>query len=177
LYRLNNLNKESNEVLYSNEIITRVDGEGIGYIKKLSIENDRKKIRLCTHNNKNESIHEMFIVHEYGAYVRPHKHPGKIESTHIIEGVVDLVIFDDNGNINDVIKMGDYASGNIFYYRIAAPIYHTLIIKSDILVFHETTNGPFNSHDTVFPLWAPVGNNDQVVSDYMNELAQKIKLK
>jgi hypothetical protein len=172
---LNNLNKENNEVLYSNEIITRVDGKGISYIKKLSTENDRKKIRLCTHNNKNESLHEMFIVHEYGAYVRPHKHLGKIESTHIIEGIVDVVIFDDNGKIDDVFRMGDYTSGNIFYYRIAAPLFHSLIIRSDILVFHETTNGPFNRIDTIFPSWAPVGDNEQDVLDYMNEINQEIK--
>jgi len=48
LYLLNNLKKESNEVFYSNEIITCVNGEAISYFKKQSTENDKKKIRLKT---------------------------------------------------------------------------------------------------------------------------------
>ena len=31
----------------------------------------------------------MLIVHPAGAYVRPHKHEGKSESTHVVEGDVD----------------------------------------------------------------------------------------
>ena len=85
----------------------------------------------------------MLIVHERGAYVRPHKHPAKTESTHIIEGLVDVVLFEDDARIERVISMGDYASGRAFYYRMDVPVFHTLIIRSDVLVFHETTNGPF----------------------------------
>jgi hypothetical protein len=51
--------------------------------------------------------------------------------------------------------MGDYASGRKFYYRSDAQAYHTLIIRSDVLVFHETTQGPFRREDTVFATWAP----------------------
>jgi cupin fold WbuC family metalloprotein len=173
----NNYIFESPEVMYAINNIERINKKNIEEFKQLSSKNQRKRIRLCAHHNKNELIHEMLIVHERGVYVRPHKHPEKSESTHIIEGVVDVVIFDDYGHIEDVIRMGDYASGNIFYYRMATPLYHTLIIRSDILVFHETTNGPFNKLDTVFPSWAPLGDNEQYVVDYMNKLTQEIKFK
>ena len=171
----NNYTFENTEVMYSIDKIERINKNNIEEFKLLSSKNPRKKIRLCVHHNKNELIHEMLIVHERGVYIRPHKHLGKIESTHIIEGIVDVVIFDDYGNIEDVIRMGDYASGNIFYYRLAASLYHTLIIRSDILVFHETTNGPFNRIDTVFPSWAPLEENEQCVFNYMNQLTQEIK--
>ena len=171
----NNYTFENTEVMYSIDKIERINKNNIEEFKLLSSKNPRKKIRLCVHHNKNELIHEMLIVHERGVYIRPHKHLGKIESTHIIEGIVDVVIFDDYGNIEDVIRMGDYASGNIFYYRLAASLYHTLIIRSDILVFHETTNGPFNRIDTVFPSWAPLEKNEQCVFNYMNQLTQEIK--
>jgi cupin fold WbuC family metalloprotein len=87
--------------------------------------------------------------------VRPHKHLGKPESFHVIEGIVDVIIFDECGDIREVIQMGNYGSDRVFYYRISTPIYHTLLIRSDILVFHETTTGPFNRVDTVFAPWSP----------------------
>ncbi len=117
----------------------------------------------------------MLIVHERSAYVRPHKHPGKTESTHIIEGLVDVVIFDDDGRIERVIRMGDYASGGIFFYRMAKPVFHTLIIRSDILVFHETTSGPFDRRDTVFASWAPEDSDEHSVSIFMAQLDDKVR--
>jgi cupin fold WbuC family metalloprotein len=150
------------------------DRSDIDLLKQLSSHNPRKRIRLCAHENPDDRLHEMLIVHERSAYVRPHKHPGKTESTHIIEGLVDVVIFDDEGQIDRIISMGDYASGKTFYYRMAIPVFHTLIIRSEVLVFHETTNGPFNRSDTVFASWAPEdGDVDSVVS-FMTDLKAKI---
>jgi cupin fold WbuC family metalloprotein len=131
---------------------------------------------LCAHGGPEDRLHEMLIVHERSAYVRPHRHPGKTESTHIIEGLVDVVVFDDDGRIASVIRMGDYASGRTFYYRMAAPVFHTLIIRSDVLVFHETTNGPFDRRDTVFAPWAPQDGDVNAVSTFMADLDDRVRL-
>lgn len=163
------------EVLYSKSAIVAVDQSEIEYFKQLSSLNPRKRVRLCTHASSEDRLHEMLIVHERSAYVRPHKHSGKTESTHIIEGVVDVVMFDDEGRIERVISMGDYASGKIFYYRMAIPVFHTLIIRSDILVFHETTNGPFDRRDTVFAPWAPEDGDVNSVSNFMANLNDKVR--
>jgi len=116
----------------------------------------------------------MLIVHERGAYVRPHKHPGKTESTFIIEGTVDVVVFYDDGSIERVMRMGDYASGRTFYNRMASPVFHTLIIRSDVLVFHEVTNGPFNRSDTVFAPWAPDECDANAVNTYSADLKYRV---
>jgi cupin fold WbuC family metalloprotein len=164
------------EVLYSEAAITTTDRSDIDLFKQLSSRNPRRRVRLCAHDSPDDRLHEMLIVHERSAYVRPHKHPGKTESTHIIEGLVDVVIFDDNGRIERVISMGDYASGRKFYYRMAIPVFHTLIIRSDILVFHETTNGPFDRGDTVFAPWAPEDSEVHSVSLFMADLDDRVRL-
>lgn len=164
----------SPEVLYSEAVITATDRSDIAHFKQLSSRNLRKRIRLCAHGAPDDRLHEMLIVHERGAYVRPHKHPGKSESTHIIEGLVDVVMFDDDGTIGSVIRMGDYASGRIFYYRLAVPVFHTLIIRSDVLVFHETTNGPFDRMDTVFAPWAPDDGDVDSVSAFVSDLNDRV---
>jgi cupin fold WbuC family metalloprotein len=168
--------QESPEVLYSKDELSTVNSAEIDALKARSLENDRKRVRLCTHSDSNDVLHEMLIVHRKNTYVRPHKHPGKTESTHIIEGLVDIVLFDDEGKVDRVLNMGDYASGRIFYYRMATPMFHTLIIRSDILVFHETTNGPFNRDATRFAPWAPEESETTVVFDFMSDLNKRLSL-
>lgn len=163
------------EVLYSELSITTTDRSDIDIFKQLSSHNPRKRIRLCAHASPEDRLHEMLIVHERSAYVRPHKHPGKTESMHIIEGLVDVVVFDDDGRIERVIGMGDYASGETFFYRMTKPVFHTLIIRTDILVFHETTSGPFDRGDTVFATWAPEDSDVNSVSIFMAQLDDKVR--
>jgi cupin fold WbuC family metalloprotein len=158
------------EVLYTRDALTKVDRSEIDHFKQLSSANPRKRVRLCAHADPEDRLHEMLIVHERGAYVRPHKHPGKTESTHIIEGMVDVVVFDDHGHITDVLSVGDYASGRTFYYRMAVPAFHTLLIRSDVLVFHEITNGPFDRSNTVFAPWAPADHDTAAVEHYVEKL-------
>lgn len=166
----------SPEVLYSDVAITVVDRSNIDLFKQRSSLNPRKRIRLCAHGSPDDRLHEMLIVHERGTYVRPHKHPGKTESTHIIEGLVDVVLFEDDGRIERVISMGDYASGRAFYFRMGIPVFHTLIIRSDVFVFHETTNGPFDRRNTVFAPWAPEDGDVSAVSTFMSGLDERIRL-
>ena len=57
-------------------------------------------------------------------------------------------------------------------------IYHTLLIKSDVLVFHETTSGPFRPADTVWAPWSPNEFEEETVSAYLEMLTistEKIK--
>ena len=95
LATINKYRQQNAEVLYSKGSLTTTDQSDINHFKQLSSHNPRKRIRLCAHLSQDDLLHEMLIVHEKNAYVRPHKHPGKNESTHIIEGLVDVVLFDD----------------------------------------------------------------------------------
>jgi cupin fold WbuC family metalloprotein len=161
---------ESAEVVYADEGIVTVDSASIAALIRDAAHNPRRRIRLCTHSNVEDAVHEMLIVHERSCYVRPHKHIGKSESFHVIEGEVDVVILDDLGNVTDVISMGPYGSDRSFFYRIAEPLYHTLLIRSEVLVFHETTSGPFQRDQTVFASWSPDGEEADEVASYLSVL-------
>jgi cupin fold WbuC family metalloprotein len=153
--------KESNEVLYPTEDIVVVGAGDLSEMKRLAVLNPRKRIRLCTHRCLNDPLHEMFIVHTSDCYVRPHKHIDKVESMAILEGTVDVLLFDDNGDLRQIIKMGSIDSGRCFYYRLPGQIYHMLLIKSPFLVFHEVTEGPFQREKIVYPDWAPEENSKE----------------
>ena len=163
------------EVLFVDETFLTVDRQRIEFLKQEALKNKRTRIRLCTHANMSNSVHEMLIVHVKGNYIPPHKHINKSESFHVIEGSADLFFFDENGEIIKIISMGDTNSGKVFYYRVSQAIYHTLIVTSDIFVFHETTRGPFIPSETIFGSWAPHEDDEKAVKIYMDELMERKK--
>ena len=160
------------EVIFVEGGTVAVERQEIELLKRKAEVTQRKRIRLCAHQHVDEKLHEMFIVHTRDTYVRPHKHLNKIESFHVIEGSVDLIMFDEAGTITEILQMGDYQSGRPFYHRLSDPCYHTLLITSDVLVFHETTGGPFRSSDNIFAPWAPDGSDDARATEYMEALAK-----
>ena len=165
---------ESDEVLYPDEDIVHLRPADLQELKILATMNIRHRVRLCAHRSSNDALHEMFIVHMRDCYVRPHKHLGKTESMAVLEGEVDVVLFNDDGAILQVISMGDSSSGKVCYQRLADPIYHTLLIRSEFLVFHEITEGPFLRESTVFPDWAPA-ETDVATEAFLNRLETLIK--
>jgi len=162
--------KFNDEVLFATDAIVQIDASDIEELKQKAKKNPRKRIRICVHKDKKDQIHEMLIVHEKSCYVRPHKHFNKTESFHIIEGKADIILFHEDGTIDQIISMGDIASGLKFFYRLPPSNYHTLLIHTDVLVFHETTNGPFRTEDTILAPWSPPVNDLNAVSRYMEKL-------
>ena len=147
--------RTSDGVLFADERIVKVGSEVMEMLKESVSHIESKRMRLCTHPDIGSDLHEMFVVLTKDTYIRPHKHIGKSESFHIIEGSLDVAIFNDSGSIHDVVQLGDHLSGFDFYYRLSEPRYHTPVVTSDIVVFHETTKGPFVRSDTVYAPWAP----------------------
>ena len=165
----------NNEVLYAADLIVQIDSLDIEELKLKAKKNSRKRIRVCIHKDIEENIHEMLIVHEKSCYVRPHKHTGKTESFHIIEGNADVILFHEDGSIDQVIPMGEITTGLKFYYRLPPFRFHTLLIHSDVLVFHEITSGPFRLEDTIFAPWSPEEADEAKVSQYMFKLKDFIQ--
>jgi len=169
-----NLSKFNDEVFFTQGAIAKLDQRAIDSLKERALENPRKRARICAHPDVDDSLHEMFIVHTRDTYVRPHKHLNKSESLHIIEGTVDVVLFDEQGEITGVSQMGEYQSGRSFFHRISEPCFHTLLISSDTLLFHEATDGPFRASDTIWAPWAPNQEDEPAAREYMKRLADAV---
>lgn len=165
----------NNEVLFAEDRIVQIQRGDIERMKEKAVVNQRRRIRLCAHRELSDPLHEMHIVMAQGTYVRPHKHLSHAESFHLIEGSCDVVFFDDEGAITDVVRMGTYDSGRRFYYRMSEPLYHSLIITSDFLVFHESRSGPFNSSETAFAPWSPEESHLSLVKEFMGRLGRMVE--
>jgi len=167
------LRAQNPEVYYSDDAIVTADDATIAELKRIAARNPRLRSRLCTHPDPLSGLHEMLIVHHRQAYVRPHKHSGKPESFHLIEGTAKVVIFDNARQISDVLDMAPYGQGKLCYYRMPDDVFHTILITSEWLVFHETTAGPFDPSRTAFPDWAPDGNDAATAGHYVAQLASE----
>jgi len=161
----------NNEVYYASDTFASLTKADINELKKKAMGNGSRKCRLCLHADEKAPVHEMFIAFGNGAYIRPHKHLKKEESFHLIEGTADAIFFDDKGNITEVLRMGDFTSGRYFYYRLSQPRYHTLIVRSDFIVFKEVTKGPLVSGETDFAEWSPEENSSEA-KNYMKKIAK-----
>lgn len=169
------LSKFNEEVYFAQGAVTKLAQRDIDGLRDRALENARMRARICAHPNVDESLHEMFIVHTRDTYVRPHKHLNKSESLHVIEGTVDIVLFDQQGEITGISPMGDYQSGRTFFHRISEPYFHTLLISSDTLIFHEATAGPFRATDTIWAPWAPRPEDEAAVNAYLRRLTASVE--
>lgn len=170
-----NFRKVDNQVYYAENPLVKVGNKNIKFLKDRLIRENLQRIRLCAHNDVNDAVHEMFIVLKKDTYIRPHKHLNKSESFHLIEGIADIIVFDDNGNVQEIIKMADYQSPQEMYYRMNVAYFHTVVVLSDFLVFHETTQGPFRKSDTVYAPWAPDESDIAAVRAYKGQLKNSVE--
>ncbi len=168
---------QQEEVLRVSGNMIRLDRKDIESLKKKAGRTKRKRIRICIHKSDKDIVHEMFIVHTKHTYIRPHKHLAKKESLHILEGVADILLFDERGKVQKIIPMGDYRSGLAFYMKMETPLYHSMIIYSDCLVFVEITNGPFRKNETLFASWSPDEMDRLEVKKYQHKLMKENKNK
>jgi cupin fold WbuC family metalloprotein len=168
------IDRISEEVLYAASDPFTLGQADIDRLKSMARETARQRMRICTHKDASDGLHEMFIVHPRGAYVRPHRHLGKIEAFYMVEGALDMIVFTDGGEVASVTEMGAYGSGLPFYHRMDGPLFHTMLIKSEQVVFHEVTSGPFVRADTEFPAWAPEESDQREVFSYLDGLASAI---
>ncbi|EMY76382.1 cupin fold metalloprotein, WbuC family [Leptospira weilii serovar Ranarum str. ICFT] len=171
----NQQTKVSEEVFHSIHRLLGIQKKDIDNLIEIAKGTKRQRARICSHLNSSELLQEMFIVHPRGTYVRPHKHIDKPESMMILEGEVDLITFDENGNVGDRMSMGAYHTGKIFYDSMRSSAYHTLLIRSEWLVFLEITKGPFRKEDTIFAPWSPEDHDTESVREFMNKIDQRLK--
>ena len=153
--QLNSLKKVSDGVFYSTEKIIFVCTNLIEFLKRDAINTSLLRSRLCAHPDPLADQHDMTIVTHHSSYVAPHRHKNKSETLLVLEGEMQLLVFSESGECILKKNMGSYESGDTFFYRMPTGTFHSMIVKSEWLVFQESTRGPFDILETDYPEWAP----------------------
>ena len=105
-------------------------------------------------------------------YMQPHLHPGeeKIEKMYLIKGKFVVLLFNNNGEIEDVSYL---EKGGMEYIEIPAFAWHTYVMLSECVVSYETMMGKYDPETwKTLADWAPAENTEESIP-YLNALKQK----
>src|SRR6266567_7600910 len=97
--------QQSPEVFLAEGPIATIGAEEIEVLRQAVRNTPKRRVRINAHPGGSDELHEMIIAIEPGSYIRPHRHPGKSEAFHIIEGQVDIVVFTEQGDIERVVSL------------------------------------------------------------------------
>jgi len=161
------------EVIVNTKDILEIGSETMAELLRLAEESPMKRSRILMHGNPKEFVQDMVLVVLGNSYVRPHRHPKtKAESYHIIQGELDVYIFDDLGKVLKKIEMGDQDSNKIFICRFTSGVWHMPVPKTSQVVYHEIYTGPFNKEsDVEYSKWSPdEGGNKEDIERFMKSL-------
>jgi cupin fold WbuC family metalloprotein len=166
--------QKSPEVFLAEGPIATIGNQDIEVLRQAVRRTPKRRVRINAHPGSEDGLHEMIIAIEPGSYIRPHKHPGKSEAFHIIEGQVDIVVFDEQGSIDRIVSLAAKGGRHPFYYRMSTAHFHTLIIRSDLLVVHEITNGPFVPTGTIYAAFAPEEGDATKAAAFQTDLVKRV---
>lgn len=114
-----------------------------------------KRARLNLHSNNDSIVHEMILAMHRDTIIPAHRHVGKCESFHLIEGSLLVVLFNDDGGPLRWIRLAGCEPRDNPYFRIGSETFHTVLPLSESVIFHETTNGPFDASQTEVAAFFP----------------------
>jgi cupin fold WbuC family metalloprotein len=156
-------------VFYTKEAFVLADAMSVDFLREQARSTELKRARLCAHPDPFAEQHDMLIASHRDTYVTPHRHLSKTESFLVIEGEADILLFEADGQLTDVIAMSDASSGLPFFYRMPRGQYHSLRIRSEVLVFVESSKGPFQKADMEDAPFAPAGSERQAGRAFIGE--------
>jgi len=127
-----------------------LDQETITQLKHSAETAPIKRARVCLHQHHEDKIQEMVIALCRGTKVRVHRHPGRSESFHVVEGILEVLFFDDAGKELERLVLGEPSSGYPFLYRLNTSLWHSVVPVTEIAIVHETVAGPFSTESSEF---------------------------
>jgi len=146
-------------------------------LDQLSLEasgSDRLRKNFNLHDDYADPCQRLFIAMEPGTYIRPHRHtdPPKPECFMAVRGKLALVVFDDDGEVKQVVCFGDGC--DTLAIDLPAGVWHSIIVLEPGSIFFETKPGPYVAmSDKDFAPWAPEENSPEVGS-YLSVLTETV---
>jgi cupin fold WbuC family metalloprotein len=154
------------------------------YLNDLTKEaqgNLRKRQHRNIHKSYEELCQRLFNAIEPSSYIRPHRHATDTRDELLIavRGSMALVIFDEQGVVNDVILFGVNKKGNSLAVgvEVSANTWHTVISLEPASVLLEVKAGPFDpSQPKDLAPWAP-DEGDLSAQQYLQLLISNFKMR
>lgn len=151
-----------------------INQDRLDQLSREASESPRLRKNLNMHDEYTDVCQRLFNAMEPGTYIRPHRHvdPPKPECFMAVRGKMALVVFDDKGEVGQVVPFGD--SYDVMAIDLPSGQWHTLIVLEPGSIFFETKPGPYVPlSDKDFAPWSPPENSPDV-NKYLSLLAKSI---
>jgi cupin fold WbuC family metalloprotein len=140
-----------------------ISGALFDTVTALATASPRLRMNHNFHSDRADNPHRFLNVLLHGTYVRPHRHfvPPKSESFLVLEGVADVILFDEQGAITARYRLGEEsAEGHLWGIDISPGVWHTILARTERVVCFEVKPGPWvAANDKEFAGWAPAEND------------------
>lgn len=134
--------------------LVQVNSKVIDKLKHLLQESVDPQVRFNLHDDPADTLHEMIIIQRKDCDCRPHKHVNKDESYQIIEGTLEVRVYDDSGKITSTVELSRSREDSVFMFRVKRDQWHCAMPKTDFVIFKESRPGPFEGSDSIEPDWS-----------------------
>jgi cupin fold WbuC family metalloprotein len=135
-------------------------------------DNPRRRLNYNIHDSYNEKCQRLFNAIEPESYIEPHQH-SFLEGGELliaIRGTMAIVIFDDFGNIIQIVPFGclKEATGFVPVVEITPGAWHTVVSLESGSVLLEVKAGPFDPNNPkVLATWAPKSGSPSAQSFHL----------
>jgi cupin fold WbuC family metalloprotein len=133
----------------------------------------RLRMNYNFHSGPEDNPHRFLNVLVQGTYIRPHRHlaPPKSESFLVLEGIAEVILFDDNGTVTARHQLGGQSvEQRVWGIDIPPGLWHTIVARTARVVCYEVKPGPWiPGTDKEFAPWAPA-EGDAAASAYCSRL-------
>ena len=130
--------------------------------------NSSRKRYTVNLTNPDCNLQALYTAIFMSSYIRPHRHQNRSEIISPIKGKIEVVLFNDLGEITERYYMGaNYTTREIF---IEKNTWHTLIALSPTAVIANPIEGPYDKENhSEYASWAPK-EEDASSIDYLVKL-------
>jgi cupin fold WbuC family metalloprotein len=140
-----------------------ISGSLFDTVAALAEASPRLRMNYNFHSGPADNPHRFLNVLLSGTYIRPHRHftPPKPESFLVLEGMADVILFDDDGATTARYRLGEEsAEGRLWGIDISPGVWHTILARTTRVVCFEVKPGPWAAaNDKEFASWAPAEND------------------
>ncbi len=146
-----------------------INNDLLSALSEQAIHSERRRMNYNLHEQE-DIVHRMLNAIEPDSYVRPHRHttPPKEETFIILQGKGAIIIFKEDGSIDDIYPLDPLK--NEWGVDIPAGAFHTVVSLVPATIYFEIKSGPYLPlTDKDFASWAPPEKTIEAV-DYLKQL-------
>jgi cupin fold WbuC family metalloprotein len=148
--------------------VRRINDQLIDETLALAKASPRGRAMHSFHPNHEANLHRFLNAFTRGSYCAPHRHlePPKAEGLVILRGTLAICIFDDVGNVTEVVRLDRNNVG----IDLEPGVWHTVLAVTETAVCYEVKPGPYvAATDKQFATWAP-REGEPRAAEYMAQL-------